>query len=144
MIIDSLLTFSDAQALSASGASTNVIPLGSERRIGNGEQLCVAVTIDTALAGTSPTFAFTLQSDDNSGFSSATTVVTSATYSGAANVPAGAKFFLPIPPGVATETFLRLNYTLGGTSPTVTVTAQLQPMNAVQTEAAYPSGFTIS
>lgn len=144
MILDSLLNFSDAQALSATGASTNSIDLGAERRVGTGEPMAVVVTVDTALAGTSPTFAFAYQSDDNSSFSSAATVVTSATISGAANAPAGARFVLPIPPGFATERYGRVNYTLGGTSPTITVTAFLQPMKEIQNDAIYADALTIS
>lgn len=144
MIIDSQNLFSDAQALSATGASTNLIDLGAERRIGSGEPMAAVVTVDVALAGTSPTFAITVQSDDNSGFSSAATVVTSATISGAANAPAGAKFVVPIPSGLATERYVRLNYTLGGTTPTITVTAFLQPMSMIQNDAYYADALTIS
>ncbi len=144
MIIDNQLSFSDAQSLSATGASTNLIDTtATERRLGSGEPLAVVVTVDTALAGTSPTFAFALQSDDNSGFSSAATVVTSATISGAANAPAGARFILPVPPASATERYLRLNYTLGGTTPTITVTAELQPMSMIQTETLFADAITI-
>lgn len=144
MIIDSQNLFSDAQALSATGASTNLIDLGAERRIGSGEPMAAVVTVDVALAGTSPTFAVTVQSDDNSGFSSAATVVTSATISGAANAPAGAKFVVPLPSGFATERYIRLNYTLGGTTPTITVTAFLQPMSMIQNDAYYADALTIS
>ncbi|WP_406568642.1 Bbp16 family capsid cement protein, partial [Burkholderia cenocepacia] len=45
MYIDSLLEFSRAQALSASGASTNIIDLGSDRDIGPGRPLWVVVAV---------------------------------------------------------------------------------------------------
>ena len=141
MILDALLQFSDAQALTATGASTNSIDLGAERRIGSGGAMAIVVTADVALAGTSPTLAVTVQSDDNAAFSSPTTVTTSATVT---TLAAGEKIVVGIPPGTATERYMRLSYTLGGTPPTVTVTSQLMPRDMIQDEAYYADGFTIS
>lgn len=141
MIIDSQQLFSDAQALTGTAASTNLIDIAQERRIGTGEPMAVVVSVDVALAGTSPTLAIAVQSDDNSGFSSAATITSSQTISSAA---AGSKFVLPIPSGLSTERYVRLNYTLGGTSPTVTVTAFLQPASMIQNDAYYADAITIS
>jgi hypothetical protein len=141
MYVDRENLFSNAQALTATAASTDLIDLGQERRLGIGEPMCVVIGCDVAMGGTSPTMIATLQSDDNAGFSSATTVVVSPTFSAFA---AGAKYVLPIPPGTATERYLRINYTMGGTSPTITVTTHLQPMSMVQNDAVYPDGFVIS
>jgi len=140
MIIDSQHLFSDAQALTVTAASTNLIDLGAERKIGVGEPMAVVIACDVALAGTSPTFVATLQSDDNSGFSSAATVIASASQSSFA---AGAKLVIPLPQG-NTERYVRLNYTLGGTSPTITVTSFLQPMSMIQNDVVYADGITIS
>lgn len=140
MIIDSQHLFSDAQALTATAASTNLIDLGAERRIGIGEPLAVVISCDVALGGTSPTFVATLQSDDNASFSSAASVVASSSIS---TFAAGAKLVIPIPQG-NTERYIRLNYTLGGTSPTITVTSFLQPMNMIQNDVVYADGITIS
>lgn len=142
MIIDAQHLFSDAQALTATAASTNSIDLGvATTYIGSGEPMCVVIQATVAMGGTSPTMIATLQSDDNSSFSSASTVVVSPTFSSFA---AGAKYVLPIPPGTATERYIRLNYTMGGTSPTITVDAFLQPMSMVQNYVAYADGITIS
>lgn len=143
MILDNQLNFSSAQALSATGASTNYVDLTADRNIGIGEPLVALVTIDTALAGTSPTFAFAIQMDDNTSFSSPTAVATSQTYSGAANVPAGARFVLPVPADTSGERYVRLNYTLGGTTPTVTVTAFLQPASMVQNDGTFADAQSI-
>ena len=105
--------------------------------------MCVVITVDVAAGGTSPTLQATLQSDDNSSFSSAASVVAGPTLAAAA-MTKGAKFFLPIPPGTLTERYLRMNYTVGGTSPTVTVTAEIQPMSMIQSEAYYKRGYTVS
>lgn len=141
MILDAQHLFSDAQALTATAASTNLIDFGSDRNIGIGEPMAVVVTVDTALAGTSPTINIAVQMDDSAAFSSPVSVVTSQTYSALAQ---GAKVVIPIPPDTSGERFCRLNYTLGGTTPTITVTAALIPMNMVQNEVAYPKGYTIS
>lgn len=142
MYLDSQHLFSDAQALTATAVSTNIIDLNAtERRIGTGEPMCVVISCDVAMGGTTPTMIATLQSDDNSGFSSAVSVVVSPTFSSFA---AGAKYVLPIPPGTATERYIRVNYTLAGTSPTITVTTFLQPMNMVQNDQVYADGITIS
>lgn len=143
MFRDKLNEYSDAQALTATAASTNVIDHGpgTERRLGTGEPMAAVISVDVALAGTSPTFQATLQSDDAAAFGSAATVAESAQYSALA---AGAKVIIPIPPGQATERFTRLNYTLGGTTPTITVTAHLVPMSMIENYAAYADGFAIT
>lgn len=140
MIIDSQHLFSDAQALTVTAASTNIIDLGVERKLGVGEPMAVVISCDVALAGTSPTLVVTLQSDDNSGFSSATSIIATQSLSALA---AGAKIVLPLMAG-NTERYIRLNYTLGGTSPTVTLTSFLQPMNMIQNDAVYADNITIS
>lgn len=139
MILDAELLLSDAQALTATAASTNLIDLGADRDIGKGEPLALVITVDVALAGTTPTFQPSIQTDDNSAFSSATTLLTGQSYSALA---AGAKIVLPIPD--TNERYLRANYTIGGTSPTVTVTTSVLPMSMVQNDAVYADGFAIT
>lgn len=138
--IDAQNYFSDAQALTATAASTNLIDHGQDRNIGIGTPLAVVVTVDVAMAGTSPTFAVTIQSDDNSAFSSPGTVITSPTYTALA---AGQQLVIPVPADTATERFTRLNYTLGGTTPTVTVTAYLAPVDQIQIAPQYAAGVTV-
>jgi len=111
-IIDSLGEFSDAQAVTSSAASTNVIDLGSDRDIGVGRPMYVVLTVDTAISGSSPTVDVDLETDDNESFSSATTIG-SFTQMNDTNGTAGATFFISVPSG--NERYLRLNYTAGGT-----------------------------
>lgn len=141
MFIDSQHLFSDAQALTATAASTNLIDLGADRNIGVGEPLCVVITCDVAMGGTSPTLVVTLQADDNSSFSSAATVLALPSKSALA---AGDQLVLPVPADLLTERYVRLNYTVGGTSPTVTLTAALQPSSMVQNYSSYAKNYTIS
>lgn len=135
MILDALNALSNSQALTVTAASTDTIDLGVERQLGSGEPMAVMVTVGVAMGGTSPTLQVNVQSDDNTGFSSAAVVAASASFS---SLPAGSKIVIPIPPNTNTERYLRLNYTLGGTSPTVTVSAHLIPLSHVESYRAYP------
>ena len=141
MFIDAQHLFSDAQALTATAASTNSIDLGSDRNIGVGEPMSVVITCDVAMGGTSPTFIATLQADDNSAFSSAVSVIACPQKTA---IAAGEQIVLPVPAAAMTARYIRLNYTMGGTSPTVTVTAHLMPSSMVQNYQSYADGFTIS
>jgi hypothetical protein len=140
-ILDAQCLFSDAQALTATAVSTNSYDSSSDRDLGTGEPLAVVVGFDVALAGTTPTIAVSIQTDDNSAFSSPTTIATGVTLSAAA---AGAKVVLPVPADATVERYLRVNYTLGGTTPTATVTAYLQPLSMVQGNGLFASGFAVS
>jgi hypothetical protein len=132
MYIDSLLEFSRAQALTASAASTNVIDLGSDRDIGPGRALWIVIAVAVAAAA-GGTYQFDLQTDDNAAFSSPTTIASLAP--AAAALKAGAQFVIGMP--FANERYLRLNNTLGGTTPGVTINAFLTDQDPASWQA-YP------
>lgn len=112
MIIDKSLMLSAAQAVTATAASTNYIDLGAARDIGNGQGLELIVNCDTAALSTgSSTVTFALQSDDNTSFSSPTTVATSAAIAKASLTAATVVWRAPIPKFTA-ERYLRLYYTV--------------------------------
>jgi hypothetical protein len=142
MILDSLLKFSDAQALTATADSTNVIDLSNDRDIGKGEPMALVVTVGVAADFTTgdETYQFQLETDDNAAFSSATVIgdVTVA----AANLAAGDKVVIPL--GQTNERYLQAHYVLGGTSPSVTVDSYLQPLSMVDASATYASGYSIT
>lgn len=140
MFLDQQNQYSDAQALTATAASTNAIDHGVDRNLGIGEPLTVVLTVDVALAGTTPTFQFALQTDSTSAFGSAVSVVTSQSYTALA---AATRVALPVPPDTSMNRFSRLNYTLGGTTPTITVTSELIPSRMVQAETVYPGAFLV-
>ena len=132
MIIDYNLQFSDAQALTVDAASTNIIDLGSDRDIGVGEEMKVALNFDVAMGGTSPTLSVLVQTDDNASFSSATTVLTSRSIAAAA---IGDTLVLGLPD--TNERYVRLYYDVGGTSPTMTVSASV--VKDAQQWSSYPN-----
>lgn len=143
MFIDAQLQFSDAQALTSTAASTNVIDLGVDRNIGQGEPMAVMIVLDVAAddADADETYTAAIQTDDNVSFSSATTLETLTITRGDA---AGSKYFHVLKPDTLSERYLRINYTLGGTSPSVTATAFLIPSNMIDAYNSYADGFTIS
>lgn len=149
-IIDRQNMFSDAQALSGAGttASTDTIDLqplysgvggsNTSRDLGVGENVYVQVSV-SGVSGTSPTLVVAIQSDDNSGFSSATVLFTSAAI---ALPAAGGQVLITSLPFGNYEKFLRLSYTLGGTSPVATVKAAL--VRGVEAIRNYTDALVIS
>lgn len=115
MIMDSLLEFSDAQAVSASAASTSSVDLGSDRDVGVGKPLYFVVQVTTALDDTNAdeTYVATLETDSDSGF--ATALATIATLTFARGDAAGTKKYVAVPS--ENLRYLRAYYTLGGTTP---------------------------
>lgn len=134
MLLSKQQTFSDAQALTATANSTNVIDLGAPgtplgaptalvRDIGKGKPIEIIVQLDVAAGGTTPTLDVALQIDTVENFASPTTIASSEQKAGGA---AGDRIQLTgwIPEG-ANQRYIRLRYTLGGSSPTYTVTAAI-------------------
>jgi hypothetical protein len=127
MIIDRELMFSNAQAVTAAAASTDLIdlaPLGLAasaggspanlgRNLGVGQDAYIWISVDVAMtdASSDSTLTVDLQTDDNAGFASAATVATLLTIP--AVQAAGTKFFVrvPIARDVPYERYIRLNYT---------------------------------
>jgi hypothetical protein len=142
--LDAQLTLSDSQALTATAASTNVIDFGSLVGVAGGEPLAVVINVEVAADNTTgnETYSVALQTDGDVAFGSAQTVGTFTIPAGAA---AGTTVCLPFIPNAAfSEQYYRLNYTLGGTTPTVTLSAYVVPLNMVDTYYAHPDNITIS
>lgn len=145
MILDDKLKLSDDQALTASGASTNSIDLDVARDLGRGEPMAVVVVITTAAntADADETYEFKIQTDDNSGFSSATDLTKYQPT--AADLVAGYTFVIPFT--FTNERYLQLYATLGGTTPSVSFDAYVTPHNFVDSGSGkkyYGGGYTIS
>lgn len=146
MYVDNEQAFSIAQALTATAVSTNVIDLGADRDIGKGEPMAVVINVVVAadVANANETYQFDVQTDALAAMGSPD-VIASRTFTNAqaaAKLTLGARIVIPIPGDC--ENCLRLNYTLAGTTPSITVTAHLQPMSMIQAEATYPDAVTIT
>lgn len=111
MIIDRFNEYSDAQAVTASAASTNVVDLDAAGKI-EGKPYYLHVKVNTsATAAGDATVTFALQTDDDEAFGSATTLWTSAAI-GKATLVAGYEVIrLPIN-GLALERYTRVYYTV--------------------------------
>lgn len=143
MIQDVQNVFSDAQALTATAVSTNVVDLGADNNVGVGEPMAVVIQLTVAADATTgdETYTAAIKTDDNSGLSSATTLGTLTIAAGAA---AGTRYQFVLPKDTTLERYLRVDYTLGGTTPTVTVDAWLTPLNALEKAVNYADNITIS
>ena len=141
MYVDSQNLFSNSQALTATAASTNLIDLGVDRDIGVGEPLAVVLTVEVAADATTgnETYQVDVETDDNSSFSSASVIARRIPT--AAELALGTVMTIPLPN--TNERYIRLNYTLGGTTPTVTLSAHLAPLSMVQNNRTYADGFSI-
>lgn len=149
MFLDALLLLSDAQALTATGFSTNAIDLAlvtPQRDVAIGEQLGVMFTVDVAAdaASADETYTFQLVQSVNANLSSPDVIGQVAVARG--TLLAGYGFFLPIPWNQITKRYFGVQYTLGGTTPSITVTAFLQPaaMASQPKPATYADAITIS
>lgn len=143
MLTDIQATLSNAQALTATADSTNYYDSGSDYDWSIGQAMGVLVTVDVAADITTgdETYSFAVETDDNTSFSSGTILTTKTV--AAANLAAGDKVILPFHGGA--ERYVQVVYTLGGTTPSITVTAEVKPLDDIATETSnLPSGYTVS
>ena len=144
MITDILNEFdAPATALTATRVSTNVIDTRGVADIGIGADIFLYVQVNTALtsAGAS-TLAVSIETDDNSAFSSATTIYTTVAIPKASLVGGYQVVNTPIPSGC--ERYLRLRYTVGTADFTAgTVTAEIIPYQG-QSDRYYPSAVPVT
>jgi hypothetical protein len=111
MYIDKSLTFSNAQAVTATAASTDYIDLGSARQIGLAKQLFVLFTVNTTtVSAGATTMTIKIQTDGDVAFGSAADLYTSASIAKATLV-AGYQIAIPIPIS-GMERYVRLYYTV--------------------------------
>lgn len=132
MLIDTLGEYSDAQALTATAISTNVIDHGgSSPQIGVGSPLWVHFNVVVAadFSQADETYSFAFETDDNAAHSSAVILNTRAIL--AAVLVIGYKFSMSVP-GEAMQRYSAVRYTLGGTSPTLTIDAHLSSQQMPQ------------
>lgn len=134
MWMDSRTTLSDAQALTATAVSTNVYNLEGDINVGRGNDLYFVAVLDVAAddGDADETYVMEIQTSVDEVFTSPVELATITIPAGSA---AGTIFQLRLPND--NLQFLRVNYTLGGTTPTVTVTTFITG-EAVQTWESYP------
>lgn len=111
MLLDYQLQFSDAQAVTESAASTNVIDTGiADANLGGSGNVWVCVTVNTAFAGgTNMTVTLQDSADDNT----YATLLASEEYLEAALTKGVRLLWVPLPAEHAR--YLRVYYTVTGT-----------------------------
>jgi hypothetical protein len=141
MILDADLQFSNAQSVTATAVSTNVLDLSAIRNIGVGQPIYVVLNLAAAMVGAGAIITVTSETDDNEAFSSATVSATLGVF--AAVSPAGTKLVAAVDPDAANERFYRLRYTVsGGTLTSSQVDAYLSL--AYESTQSYADAVTIS
>lgn len=156
-MIDAQHLFSDNQTVNATALSTNVIDLSLDRAIGAGEPMAVVFVIDSSAdQGTGDEdYTFAVEYGTNAAISTGRQEVGRLIFeSGTPTAPAldadllvaGFQFAIPLPPSGTdmTARYIGVRYTLAGTSPTVNVTAFLQPLSMVDSRAYYASGYSLT
>jgi hypothetical protein len=111
MIIDRLNEFSDAQAVTVSAASTNVVDMGSIKKI-EAKPFYLVIKVPTAVtASGAATVTFALQTDSADTFDSAATPWTSSAI-GKDSLTQGTEVIRLALNGLALEQYLRVYYTV--------------------------------
>lgn len=111
MIIDRFNEFSDAQAVTASAASTNVVDLKAAGNIEGKPYYLIIKTNESATASGAATVTFALQTDSAENFGSAVTLWSSAAV-GKATLVAGYQVIRLALNGLALNKYLRVYYTV--------------------------------
>jgi hypothetical protein len=156
MILDGQLQLSSSQALTTTAVATNVIDLGLDRSMGTGEPLAVVVTVEVAADQTTgdEDYQFDIETSSDAAQTTAVQLLNRRVFeSGTPTAPAqdadllvaGFKFVMNVPPAKLSETerYLGLRYTLAGTTPTITVSAHLQPQSMIDVTDDYANGYAI-
>lgn len=157
MMLDAQNLFSDAQAVTADAVGTNVIDLGVDRSIGNGEPMAVLFTVDVAADQTTgdEDYTFDVEYASNAAQTTGRQLIGRRVFeSGTPTAPAqdadllvaGFKFYIPIPPTKLSESerYLGIRYDVTGTTPTITMTAALIPLSFCEQYNEYPDALTIT
>lgn len=130
MLLDQQALFSAAQAITATAASTNVIDTGSNKDVGKYGDIPLLIQVVEGFNNLT-SLTVTVQTDDNSAFSSAADVL-SMTIPLASLVLGYKSPVITLP--MKMERYIRLIYTVTGTAPTTgKVTAGIT--GGVQTNA---------
>ena len=143
MILDAALLFDNNVAHLTTEAGTDYIDLGSNRNLGVGEPLYVFAIVTTAFtdASSNSTMTLSLETDDNTSFSSATTAQTLGTFAALSAI--GTRLVARLQPDVIIERYLRMKYTVAnGDLSTGKFVAGLT--HNIQAYTSYADNITIS
>lgn len=137
MFLDAQLYLAPAQTLTASGPSTNVFDGGGfqNRNLTDGEGLCLFYNLPVAPAS-GGTYAINLQGADDAAFT-VNLVNFPTTTLQASDLVVGKKGIIAIPALTTMPRYLRVYFTLGGTTPSITINAAIEPIHMVDRFRTY-------
>lgn len=140
-LVDVLLRFANALAITATGNATNVIDMIAAASQMNGKPMQVVIKVDVAADATQAdeTYAFSLVTDDNAALASAATVATRTISRSLLTL--NSLHTIDIPENVSIERYLGLTATLGGTTPSITYTAWIAEKGSLTNLIKYPNGY---
>lgn len=144
MILDAMLRFSNAQALTATARSTNTLDLGVSRKLFSGVSFSALIipTVSADFTTTDETYVINVRTSDDATFATGVTTLETKTVT-AAQLAAGQRVLVSINVDSQAKRYLELQYVLGGTTPSVTVSAFLVPRDYVDQYTAYASSILI-
>ncbi len=144
MRLDAQLQYCANQNFTATGNSGNFINHRVNGMVSAGKQMValVVLTADADGATGDETYAVKVQTDDNDTFSSPTDITSDVTIPRTAKK--GDRFAVYIPKDAKVEKYTRLRFTLGGTTPSLTVDAYLTDVDSVDSWKAYEDRLSFS
>lgn len=143
MILDAALLFDNNVQHLTTEASNDYVDFGVARDMGVGSELYFfsVVTVAFTDGSSNSTMTLTLETDDNSSFSTAATAMTIGTFAALAAI--GTRLIARLQPEVCDERYMRVKYTVAnGDLSTGKFTSGLT--HNIQAFTAYADGFTIS
>lgn len=122
MMLDDQLLVSRSQVVTATGNSTDYIDHGRAVSLGAGEEMEIMINI-TAVSGTSPTLTVAWTGADDSAFSTNKITIATVTPTLVSGTPNG--FVRVGVPAHLSKRYMRAEFTVGGTSPSITLSVAL-------------------
>ncbi len=160
MILDAQCQLNSSLAIASATTtvSENSYDLGAEfvasgnyRDVGAGEPLAILVNVEVAADHTTEdeTYQFDIIVDSTANLATAPVVIGSVAFTAAEAVllelAAGKNLVIPIPPlnGHVGKRYLGMQVISGGTTPSITISAWIVPLNFVQQYRLYPTAIVV-
>ena len=140
-----------ATALSTYSIDCNAVPYttgtsnGAKNDIGTGEPMAFVMTVPVAADFTTgdETYKFDIVTATDAALATSLTTIASYTLL-TTLLTAGAVIIMPVPAGAVVQRYIGLKATLAGTTPSVTVSAFLEPLSMIQKQAYYTSAIVVN
>jgi hypothetical protein len=144
MILDKECQLMDSQAITADAVSANTYDTAlAARDVGMGEPMGIVFNVEVAADFTTGNETYTFQAIEDDDVALGSPTVLAAVTVVATLLTVGKRVVVPIPPGLKTLRYIGAAMDVGGTTPTITVSAHIQPMNALDLRKDYAKNYTV-